>query len=89
MFKCFFKATAEAIERSKQSKLPLIVYTGCRDLPRGKFCSFTIKSRLLMYVNEYTAISEGNGHSHQAELIDRICQLIKEKDDQVQVVKMN
>ncbi|KAG0742473.1 hypothetical protein G6F57_009488 [Rhizopus arrhizus] len=58
-------ATAEAIERSKQSKLPLIVYTGCRDLPR--------------------AISEGNGHSHQAELIDRICQLIKEKDDQVQV----
>lgn len=40
-----------------------------------------------MYVNEYTAISEGNGHSHQAELIDRICQLIKEKDDQVQVVK--
>ncbi|CEI89894.1 hypothetical protein RMCBS344292_04235 [Rhizopus microsporus] len=59
-------ATAEAIEKlNSDSSSPLIIYTGCRDLPR--------------------AISEGEGFSHYATMIKRICESIKEKARDIQV----
>ncbi|ORE09818.1 hypothetical protein BCV72DRAFT_52776 [Rhizopus microsporus var. microsporus] len=59
-------ATAVAIEKlNSDSSSPLIIYTGCRDLPR--------------------AISEGEGFSHYATMIKRICESIKEKAREIQV----